>query len=232
VAISGWPEFEYRMTLAAPGSQEPVTEDAFMDSLLLTGMSVEGYYPDTLMLQSSSFLLRGSRSRAALAVAMLGAVLASPALPAQALPVQGLPAHNGMPRAERHESRHEIYHLENLWRDAVVKGDTTTLGSLLADDYMAITPFGTLQNKQQALDNVGSGRWRVASLTQIERKVRFYGTTALVTSLVEVQGTSPDGDISGDYRYTRVYARDPKGNWKIVSFEANRISPSSAAAQK
>ncbi len=203
------------------GLVEPVTEDAFVAGPVLTGRSIGDYHPDTLMPQSFSFLPKGACSRAALAVAAFGLVFAASALPAQ--------AHTPMPRAERHESRHEIDHLEDLWRDAIVKGDTTVLSSLLDDEYMAITPFGTLQNKQQTLDSLGSGRWHITSLTQIERKVRFYGTTALVTSLVEVQGTSPDGDISGDYRYTRVYARDPHGNWKIVNFEANRISQTSSA---
>jgi ketosteroid isomerase-like protein len=44
-----------------------------------------------------------------------------------------------------------------------------------------------------------------------------------VTSLAEVQGTTAEGDISGSYRYTRVYVRDAQGEWKIVSFEASRI---------
>jgi len=47
--------------------------------------------------------------------------------------------------------------------------------------------------------------------------------TALVTSLAEVRGSSADGDFSGRYRYTRVYVRDARGAWKIVSFEASRI---------
>jgi ketosteroid isomerase-like protein len=38
-----------------------------------------------------------------------------------------------------------------------------------------------------------------------------------------VNATTPDGNISGNYRYTRVYARDASGNWKIVSFEASKI---------
>lgn len=223
-AASGPYRLGRRTRLTPPASPEPVIDDALADCPLLTGRSIEDYYPDTLMPQFFSFLPRSCRNRAALAAAVLGVVLASPAVPAQ--------AHTGMPRAERHESRHEIYHLENLWRDAMVKGDTSALSSLLADDYMAITPFGTLQNKQQTLDTLGSGRWHFTALNQLELKVRFYGTTALVTSLVEVQGTSPEGDISGDYRYTRVYARDPKGNWKIVNFEANRMSPDASAAQK
>jgi ketosteroid isomerase-like protein len=38
-----------------------------------------------------------------------------------------------------------------------------------------------------------------------------------------VSGSTADGDISGSYRYTRVYVRDEQGVWKIVSFEASRI---------
>jgi ketosteroid isomerase-like protein len=56
-----------------------------------------------------------------------------------------------------------------------------------------------------------------------DRKIRLYGATALVTSRAEVAGTGPDGDISGSYRYTRVYVRDPRGAWRIVSFEASKI---------
>jgi ketosteroid isomerase-like protein len=54
--------------------------------------------------------------------------------------------------------------------------------------------------------------------------VRFYGTTALVTSQADLSGTNAGEDISGSYRYTRVYVRDAQGKWKIVSFEASRIS--------
>jgi ketosteroid isomerase-like protein len=56
-----------------------------------------------------------------------------------------------------------------------------------------------------------------------DRKVRFYGTTALVTSVASIAGTTPDGAISGNYRYTRVYVRNAQGAWKVVAFEASRI---------
>jgi len=128
-----------------------------------------------------------------------------------------------MHRAERHESRHEIDQLEEDWRDAALKGNTTAMASLLADDYMAITASGTLQTKDQALTSLRSGRMHFNTLELSDRKVRFYGTTAVVTSIAQVNGVTPEGDLSGSYRYTRVYVRDPQGNWKIVSFEASRI---------
>jgi len=93
----------------------------------------------------------------------------------------------------------------------------------MADDYMAITPSGIIQTKEETLQNFRSGRVRFGSLTVSDRKVRFYGVTAVVTSLAEIQGTAADNSIAGRYRYTRVYVRDAQGQWKIVSFEASRI---------
>jgi len=132
-------------------------------------------------------------------------------------------ARAGMPRTQKHEVRHEIDQLEDTWRDAVMKGNTAAMDSLLADDYMAISASGTLQSKQQTLDNLRSGRVHFTTLDISDRKVRFYGTTALVTSVASIAGTTADGAISGNYRYTRVYVRNPQGAWKVVSFEASRI---------
>ena len=145
-------------------------------------------------------------------------------VPALLLALTAAPTFAGMPRAQKHELRHEIDSLEDTWRNAILKGDTTTLGSLLADDYMAITPNGTLENKDESLASIRSGKLHITSLNISDRKVRFYGGTAVVTSLADVEANSPTGLVSGAYRYTRVYVRNSQGAWKIVSFEANRIT--------
>jgi len=131
--------------------------------------------------------------------------------------------HGETHRAQKHENRREIDQLEEAWRTAVLRANTTAMESLLADDYMGITPNGTLQSKEQALASLRTGMTHITTLEISDRKVRFYGTTALVTSRAEVSGTAPQGDISGSYRYIRVYVRTDQGAWKIVSFEASRI---------
>jgi ketosteroid isomerase-like protein len=166
--------------------------------------------------------MRGASTNASIRVNRQIA-LAAMLLPVLALALGTSPIHAGLPVTQKHERRHEIDQLEEVWRNAVLKGNTAAMDSLLADDYMAITASGTLQTKEQALDNLKTGRTRITALDVSDRKVRFYGTTAVVTSLAEVKGTSIDGDFSGSYRYTRVYVRDARGEWKIVSFEASRI---------
>jgi ketosteroid isomerase-like protein len=157
------------------------------------------------------------RRRRQYALALLPVVVALALAPCAAF------QHSGMPRTQRHESHHEIFQLEEAWRNAVLKADIPALDSLLADDYMAITPNGTLQSKEQALANLRAGTTHFAALEISDRKVRFYGTTALVTSRADVSGTNAGGDFSGSFRYTRVYVRNAEGKWKVVSFEASRI---------
>lgn len=127
-------------------------------------------------------------------------------------------------KVQKHEHRHrEIDQLEETWRNAVLSSDTSAMAPLLADDYTAITANGTLQTKEDWLANLRSGRIHITTLDISDRRVRFYGDTAVVTSLAQVQGTGSEGEVFGSFRYTRVYVRNPQGKWKIVSFEASRI---------
>jgi ketosteroid isomerase-like protein len=143
------------------------------------------------------------------------------------LPAIAQPPHKpGLPRSLKHEGRHEIDQLEDAWRNAILKADTTTMSALLADDFMGISPYGTLQNKDQMLAGMSSGRIHFSSLELSDRRVRFYGATAVVTSLATVTGATSEGDISGSFRYIRVYVRNDEKQWKVVSFEASRIRDS------
>jgi len=129
----------------------------------------------------------------------------------------------GQAKVHKHDGRHQIDQLEENWRNAILKSDTNAMNTLLADDYMAITASGTLQTKERALANLRSGRVHVSALAVSDRKVRFYGKTAVVTSLAHMEGTNQEGELSGDFRYTRVYVQNQQGEWKIVSFEASRV---------
>ena len=142
-----------------------------------------------------------------------------------ALAGQHSPAHS-VPRAQRHEYRHEIDQLEDAWRSAMLKGNSAALAALLADDYTAITAKGAIQTKEQAIANLRSGALQLTELNISDRKVRIYGSTAVVTSVAELTGGKSDQEMTGRYRYTRVYIRNSQGQWKIVSFEASRIQES------
>jgi ketosteroid isomerase-like protein len=128
-----------------------------------------------------------------------------------------------LPRPEKHESRHDIEHLEESWRSAMLGRDASALSNLLSDDYTGITAEGAIQTKDQAVGNLKAGGLKITALAISDRKIRMYGATSVVTSLAEITGTRNDATMTGRYRYTRVYVRNTQGQWKIVSFEASKI---------
>jgi ketosteroid isomerase-like protein len=130
------------------------------------------------------------------------------------------------PHVHKHEYRHEIDAMEEAWRTAMLKGNSTAMDALLAEDYTAITAQGAIQTKEQALSSLRSGTLQLTGLSISDRKVRVYGSTAVVTSVAELTGSRNNKEVTGKYRYTRVYVRNSQGQWKIVSFEASRIQDS------
>lgn len=127
-----------------------------------------------------------------------------------------------LPHREKGEIHKEIEALEEQWRQATVNNNIGEMNRLLADDYVGITSNGTVENKQQALAQRSAGTIRITKLDITDTHVRVYGDTAVVTSQAELVGSNGTSDISGQYRYTRVYARR-LGQWRIVSFEASRM---------
>ena len=135
----------------------------------------------------------------------------------------------GLPHHEKSEIHKEIEALEHEWQQAVVTNNVGDMDRLLADDYVGISSNGTIENKQQELAQSSAGTVRISRMDITDTRVRVYGDTAVVTSQAQLEGTNGTSDISGHYRYTRVYARR-LGQWKIVSFEASRVHDFDARA--
>ena len=138
-----------------------------------------------------------------------------------------LPAAHGFAVFPHHDNAHkEIENLELDWRAAQLSNNVTEVDRLLADDYLGIGANGTLDTKADELARRRDGSLQLRQLELSDIKVRIYGDTAVVTSKADLVGKSSGRDISGRYRYTRVYS-NKDGQWKIVSFEASRVSEDS-----
>jgi ketosteroid isomerase-like protein len=97
----------------------------------------------------------------------------------------------------------------------------------LADDYMGVGGLGTVTDKSKAIQDRKDGSAKLESIELLgDQKVRVHGNTALASGTSEVKGTYKGQDISGKYRYTRVYLKEG-GKWKIVNWQATRVPPSS-----
>lgn len=119
------------------------------------------------------------------------------------------------------ETEREIRKLERELIEAILRRDSAFLNNIMADDLSAITPFGDLLGKAVMInfdDNLVN-----ESIVTDEIKVRIYGDTAIVTGRATLQSRYANQDLSGQYRFTRVYFKQ-KENWRIVAYQATRIA--------
>lgn len=140
-------------------------------------------------------------------------------------PAAAAAAHSISAKHPGHEVKNEIESLEKQWRDAELSGDTKTMARMLDDGYVGISANGVIQDKDQTIAARAAGTVTFTKLDFQDMKVRMYagGSTAVVVSRAEVEGTNGGQNISGRYRFMRVYVKK-LGTWKIVSFEASKMN--------
>ncbi len=123
------------------------------------------------------------------------------------------------------EYKHQVERLEEVWRTAQLNDDVAAMDKLLSDDYVGITMTGQVVTKMQQLDRMKNRTMVLSKIELDDVKVKVIGSTAIVNSRAQVDGTNDGAPIHGTYRYTRVYSRLPTGLWKITNFEATRVGP-------
>jgi ketosteroid isomerase-like protein len=136
-------------------------------------------------------------------------------------------------RAEKHErkriERVEITQLEEKWRQAQLAEDISAMDRLLSDEFLGITAAGQVVTKAQQLDRMRTRRLDINRMDISDTKIKISGNLAVVTSLAMIDGTADGKPLRGAFRYTRVYHRVGRDDWKITNFEATRVPGSSSA---
>ena len=107
---------------------------------------------------------------------------------------------------------------------AELKADTNALEKYMADDCTIIHGDGKLLTKAEEVEDIRSGARKYEAIKRRESKVRVYGNTVVVTSLLSIRVTVHGNPYSGDIRTTRVWAKQ-NGNWKTVALQVTRVPP-------
>ena len=103
-----------------------------------------------------------------------------------------------------------------------VRRNMGALEAVTADDYVQIDWVGKVLDKAATLERIKSSDMQSHALEDLN--VRVYGNTAIVVGTAIRKGVTGDRDISGTFRYTRVYVnRD--GRWQVVHFQQTRVAP-------
>ena len=123
----------------------------------------------------------------------------------------------------REHAEQEVVRLADAWANAELRGDTTFLEHLLADDYIGIGPLGFMLTKPEWLARHKAGDLKYDSFTLDEVKVRVYNTDAAVLTARQAQQAAYRGNsIPGQFRITMVFVQQ-QGQWQLVSLQLSSI---------
>jgi len=137
----------------------------------------------------------------------------------------------------------EITKLEQVWNDSTKTHDANAVSKLLAEDVTITYPDGSTGTKADELRVILSGAITADSWEMLEPKVTVVNAdAAFITGRTVVkngkykQENSKPIDISGEYRFTDVYARR-NGTWQAVASQTTKVanptpSPSTPPAPK
>ena len=118
----------------------------------------------------------------------------------------------------------EILQIERERNRAIISGNANALDRMTSNDYTFITLRGELRTKAEIIQGYKSGSFHYDSREISELNVRVYGNFAVVTGRSNQKGRENGKDYSGDYRFTRVYARQG-GRWQTVALQTTLIQP-------
>jgi ketosteroid isomerase-like protein len=111
--------------------------------------------------------------------------------------------------------KREVQETEKKWREAWVRGDPDALDRIHSDDYFSINYLGQLSTKAQVMSDVRAGAFKYESMEHRDVVMRVYGDVVIVNGRTINKGHRQQRDVSGEFRYTRVYVKRD-GQWRAV----------------
>ena len=129
----------------------------------------------------------------------------------------------------------DIMKLEREWASVLTSRDVAALRRIEADDIVLTYPDGMVGTKADDIRDIETDAVAAESYEIAEAKVKVLDADAAIVTgrsimkkgVYKRAGQRPM-DISGEYRFTDVFARR-NGNWQVVASQATKIVNPSAA---
>jgi ketosteroid isomerase-like protein len=120
------------------------------------------------------------------------------------------------------EAHNEVMQALEALRLAALAGDADKQDALMSDDCTLVVVSGRLITKPQYLSFVRGGMVVVDALTYEEVVIRVYGSTAVVTHVLNVEERIDGAAGGGRFRATRVLVKGDAG-WRFVAFQSTAM---------
>ncbi len=118
----------------------------------------------------------------------------------------------------------EIRRLESEIGRAIVQRDTAFVERVWAEEFVYTGVRGEVKSKDDLIRELEAGELRFETMKFDDVQVRLFHETAVVTGRATTVGRSAQGEIRGQFRYTRVYVKR-LSDWQLVAFQGTPLAP-------
>lgn len=112
--------------------------------------------------------------------------------------------------------------LERQRFKAMTTKNTAALEVMLSDQLTYTHSNGLIEDKQQHLENIRTGKLQYRSIQPEEMKLRFYRRTVVGTGIVNVTGVLNEKEFTVRLRFTDVYVKQ-KGKWRLAAWQSLKL---------
>ncbi len=119
------------------------------------------------------------------------------------------------------QSEKSNYNSERM--QAVVNRDSVKLDALIATDAVIIHSNGLMENKQEHIHNIMSGKIIYSEMKVTEQTTKLYNETKIVTGIVEVSGKYDGKDYHVKLRFIEV-DRLNKSQWQLINWQSTKMN--------
>jgi ketosteroid isomerase-like protein len=121
-----------------------------------------------------------------------------------------------------------LVELERQLLEAIRERNTDKLNSILANDFVSISPRKRDLNRAEFINQTKSSASAIEWLGAEEMKIRMYGDVAVITGLQNSQVRPQKGALqSSDTPFTHVFRRR-QGRWELVLAFSGEVPPAPA----
>jgi ketosteroid isomerase-like protein len=121
----------------------------------------------------------------------------------------------------------QLERLGQDWAAAELGGDTTVLGRILAEDFVAVGPRGFMLTREQWLSRHDSGSLTYTVFEWDEVSVRVHGNAAVMVGRQTASAVYQDGDVKHEiqdqFRVTLVFVEE-QGRWLLLGLHLSPIA--------
>lgn len=119
----------------------------------------------------------------------------------------------------------QIKSVEERLRQAMLASDVTALDELLAPELIFTNHFGQCLGKEADIAAHKSGALSIFQLTLSEQQIKVLsGDVAVVSVRAQITGEYEGQPAGGGFRFTRVWARSPRGNWQVEVAHSGKVN--------